>query len=207
MRKTLYFLVIVIILGLGWYLASPLFIEKEINDDFPLANITEEDREDVLSDLEGFDLPSVDEMKKMNSEEVRKLEEEILEESGKKENVVDEEMSDEPKVLLSGMFVDQDSFHKGSGEASIYELEDGSKVLRFENFEVTNGPDLRVLLSGSSSLSSSSDLGDYVELSKLKGNKGNQNYDISSDVDLSKYKSVVIYCKPFHVIFSTASLN
>ncbi|MEM7336152.1 MAG: DM13 domain-containing protein, partial [Chloroflexota bacterium] len=48
---------------------------------------------------------------------------------------------------------------------------------------------------------------DYIDLGSLKGNMGNQNYEIPADVDLSQFQSIVIYCQPFHVVFSTATLN
>ena len=47
----------------------------------------------------------------------------------------------------------------------------------------------------------------YVDLGKLKGNKGNQNYEIPDDVDIASMRSVTIYCKPFQVIFSVAPLQ
>jgi len=74
---------------------------------------------------------------------------------------------------------------------------------------VTNGPDLRVLLVGHTDPKTRDDVmdGDYVELDNLKGNKGNQNYELSADIDITAYQSVVIYCKPFHVVFSTALLQ
>lgn len=123
--------------------------------------------------------------------------------------VMEEPMPDqasEAALLLNGEFRDADSFHMGSGLATIYELASG-RVLRFENFDVTNGPDLRVLLSTNPNPTSRDDIGDYVDLGSLKGNQGNQNYDIPADLDLSQYQSVVIYCMPFHVVFSVASLN
>ena len=85
----------------------------------------------------------------------------------------------------------------------------GEYLLRLEEFKVTNGPDLRVLLSAHPDPMSRSEVKDdgYVELGKLKGNIGNQNYEIPSGVDISGYRSVVIYCKPFHVIFSVAPLS
>ena len=46
----------------------------------------------------------------------------------------------------------------------------------------------------------------YLDLGKLKGNRGNQNYPIPADVDISIFNSVVIYCKPFAVVFSVATL-
>jgi hypothetical protein len=48
---------------------------------------------------------------------------------------------------------------------------------------------------------------DQVELGQLKGNVGNQNYEIPAEIDLSLYQSVVIYCLPFQVVFSTATLD
>jgi hypothetical protein len=64
-----------------------------------------------------------------------------------------------------------------------------------------------VLLATGSAPTGSADLGEYIDLGSLKGNMGNQNYDIPSGTDLSQYNSVVIYCKPFHVVFATAPLN
>jgi hypothetical protein len=101
-----------------------------------------------------------------------------------------------------------DSFHQGSGQATIYQLPEGGHVLRFEEFDVTNGPDLHVILVKNPSPVSSADVGDdYIDLGSLKGNIGNQNYDIPAGVDLSQYQSVVIYCVPFHVVFATATQN
>ena len=111
--------------------------------------------------------------------------------------------------LKEGEFEDQDSFHKGSGQAAIYQGPDGSRVLRLENLDVTNGPDLHVILTPNKDPNSQGDVKTtgWVDLGKLKGNKGNQNYPIPADVDVSIQGSVVIYCKPFHVIFSVATLS
>jgi hypothetical protein len=79
--------------------------------------------------------------------------------------------------------------------------------LRFEDFSVTNGPDLHVLLAVDPAPASREDLGDYVDLGSLKGNLGSQNYEIPPGTDLSQFKSVVIYCVPFHVVFATATLG
>ena len=120
----------------------------------------------------------------------------------------DETMPDEPTVLAMGEFIEIDRIHSGEGMATIYELPDGSRVLRFENFRVTNGPDLHVILTTSADPRSRSEVGDdYVDLGQLKGNVGNQNYEIPADVDLESIQSVVIYCQPFHVVFSTATLS
>ena len=115
----------------------------------------------------------------------------------------------QPVALSSGEFRDADSFHRGSGDATIYRLPDGSHLLRLEDFEVTNGPDLRVLLARPNDPQSRDELhaAGYTHLAKLKGNKGNQNYEIPADIDPSGVGSIIIYCMPFQVIFSVAPLE
>ena len=112
-------------------------------------------------------------------------------------------------ALKTGEFKDADSFHRGEGQATIYRGADGSHLLRLESLDVTNGPDLHVILSPHADPDNPGQVKTegYVDLGKLKGNRGNQNYPIPSDVDIGSYSSVVIYCKPFSVVFSVASLN
>lgn len=110
---------------------------------------------------------------------------------------------------LGGRFVDADGSHKGEGRVMIITQADGRRILRFEDFKVTNGPDLYVYLSGHPAPRSTAQLhgaGDF-EIARLKGNVGNQNYELPADLDLSQFKSVVIYCKRFTTVFSTAELT
>jgi len=80
--------------------------------------------------------------------------------------------------------------------------------LRLDTFKVTNGPDLRVILTKAASPKTSAEVqAGYVEVAKLKGNVGSQNYELPANLALDDYKTVVIYCKPFHVVFATASLQ
>ena len=111
--------------------------------------------------------------------------------------------------LKEGQFEDQDRVHKGSGTATIYRGPDGSYLLRLENFDVTNGPDLHVILTPKRDPDSHGDVNTSgsADLGKLKGNRGNQNYPIPADVDVAAQGSVVIYCVPFQVIFSVATLE
>ncbi len=116
------------------------------------------------------------------------------------------EMTD-PVIVSNGSFIQIDAIHGAEGSATIYQLPDGARILRFEDFRSTNGPDLHVILSADPDPRTHDALGeDYVELGRLKGNVGNQNYDVPAEVDLSLYQSVVIYCVPFQVVFSTATL-
>ena len=115
----------------------------------------------------------------------------------------------EATVIKAGEFTDADSRHKGEGTGKIYRLSDGSHVFRLESLRVTNGPDLHVILSPHPDPDSREAVKEegYVDLGKLKGNIGNQNYPIPEGIDASTFNSAVIYCKPFHVIFSVAVLR
>lgn len=95
--------------------------------------------------------------------------------------------------------------HGTSGSALIVAQPDGSLVLRLENLDTDNGPDLRVLLSPAAGGEEDYETG-AVELGALKGNKGNQNYDIPAGTDLSAIGSVVIWCERFSVAFGSAEL-
>ena len=85
--------------------------------------------------------------------------------------------------------------------AKVIPLQDGSNILRLEDLRVTNGPDLYVYLATDKSSS------DFVNVGKLKANNGNQNYDVPTETDLTKYNTVLIWCRPFSVLFGSAELE
>ncbi|MGQ0550737.1 MAG: DM13 domain-containing protein [Armatimonadota bacterium] len=116
--------------------------------------------------------------------------------------------STQPVFIATGKFAGTDDVHKGEGKALIVQLPTGQRFLRFEEFKVTNGPDLYVYLSGHSSPRNRAQLhdGGAFEIGLLKGNIGNQNYELPATVDPTKYRSVVIYCKRFSVLFASAEL-
>ncbi|MCB0165178.1 MAG: DM13 domain-containing protein [Anaerolineae bacterium] len=169
--------------------------------------------EQEIGDQLSFELPKAEQLAKMPEEELKQMETEIIAASAEMpDKAMDDPMPAEaaggPVAVVQGQFKEADSFHQGSGSATIYQLPDGSHVLRFEDFMATNGPDLHVLLTKHPAPASGSDImEDYIDLGSLKGNIGNQNYDIPADVDVSQYQSVVIYCMPFHVVFATATLG
>ena len=183
---------LVVIGAVSWYLASPLLFDRTVDETLP------------------FEIPSAEELAQMPEAKRKEMEAEVMETAAAMpDKAMDEAMpaSDQPVVLQRGQFVDIDNLHKGSGTATVLQLSDGSRILRFEDFAVTNGPDLHVLLASAGAPTSRDDLGEYVDLGALKGNKGNQNYEIPASVSLEAYQSIVIYCKPFHVVFSTATLS
>lgn len=116
---------------------------------------------------------------------------------------------DAKKKLGEGQFRDADRGHRGKGTATILEGADGKRVVELSNFKVTAGPDLEVWLSAHGDIKRASDVtkNAYVSLGRLKRSSGDQSYDIPADVDLSKFKSVVIWCEDYSVLFSPATLS
>jgi hypothetical protein len=111
-----------------------------------------------------------------------------------------------PAPLLAG------DFHKGahdtSGMAAIYSGSDGSQTLRLTNFKTSNGPDVHVYLVAANDATDSDMVtkAGFTDLGSLKGNEGDQNYEVPAGVNLAKYRAVTIWCKRFSVNFGTAPL-
>ena len=106
-------------------------------------------------------------------------------------------------TLRTGSFIGVgDGIHNAEGEAKIIPFQDGdNNILRLEKLRVTNGPDLYVYLATDKTAS------DFVNIGKLKANNGNQNYDIPAGTDLTKYDTVLIWCRPFSVLFGSAEIS
>ena len=187
---TVSLVVLVALVVAGWWLLSPLFLETTVDEEFPHAATAEIPAEMTMAEVE------------MTMATMAKMDQPSLAEPMP-------EVALGPVAVASGSFRDADSFHRGSGKATIFRTVEGQHVLRFEDFRVTNGPDLRVLLATPNNPQTRAELqaGGYVHLAKLKGNVGNQNYEIPPDVDFATDGSVIIYCMPFKVIFSVAPLQ
>jgi hypothetical protein len=99
--------------------------------------------------------------------------------------------------------------HETKGMATIHQLPDGKRVLRFTDFQTSNGPDVQVYLGMAPDASDNETVtkAGFYHVGPLKGNIGDQNYDLPSDLDLSKYHSVTIWCRRFGVNFGTAPLT
>jgi len=99
--------------------------------------------------------------------------------------------------------------HETKGMASIYKLPDGKQVLRFSGFETSNGPDVQVYLVAAADAKDNETVtkAGFIRVADLKGNMGDQNYDLPSGVDLNKYRAVTIWCRRFGVNFATAPLT
>ncbi len=191
MRTTTIFLGVIIIISLT--VAITLVIGKSqisfgsSSDVQKFMNMTEEER--------------VQAAKNMTQEEKQM----VMNEFSKKNSTVSENMTtamkNNTKPLMGNFVGSGDGFHKVAGLAKVLTLADGKTFLRLENLKATNGPDLYVYLSTGKGVS------DIVNLGKLKGNIGNQNYEIPTGTDLTKYKTVLIWCKAFSTLFGSAKLG
>jgi hypothetical protein len=99
--------------------------------------------------------------------------------------------------------------HPTEGTATIYQMGDGSRVLRLTRFSTSNGPDVHVYMVAADDAKDAETVekAGFVDLGVIKGNIGNQNYTLTSDLDLAKYRAVSIWCKRFSVNFGAAALR
>jgi hypothetical protein len=111
------------------------------------------------------------------------------------------------EILESGTFYGV--MHPTTGTATIYHLGDGDHILRFTNFRTSNGPDVHVYLVAADDARDNVSVkrAGFIDLGSIKGNIGDQNYALGSDVDLSKYRTVSVWCKRFSINFGVAPLR
>ncbi len=163
-------------LAFGFFGIQSAFIDNEVDEAGPVFNSATEDEI-------------------VESDEFQEAMEEA--EENRTESDEDMPMPGEIVTLVSGDF-SGNSRYVINGEAVV--LNDGTdqRFLRFQNFDSSNGPDLKVYLRAES--------GDFVSLGDLKGNIGDQNYEIPTDVDLDEFSTVEIWCERFGVGFGQAEL-
>ena len=118
-------------------------------------------------------------------------------------------LSSEPEALYTGKL--EGKAHPTSGRATIYKSADGMQYLRLTDFTTSNGPDVHVVLVRADDKALGQEIVkgelEHVELGTLKGNQGDQNYDLPAATDLNQYQAVAIYCERFHAIFGVARLE
>jgi hypothetical protein len=208
---------IIIIIGVSaFYLASPLFISTEIDE--PLPEGAEVPAPPPSNQFQEFMAMSEEERIEAGNQMDEQEKNQIMLEFARMNNSIDESMAqinqpiseqqssqignETSDLLLTGSFVGVgDGIHDAQGIAKVIPIEGGGDVLRLEDLVVTNGPDLYVYLSTDKSAS------DFMNLGRLKANIGNQNYPIPVGTDLSKYDTVLIWCRAFSVLFGSADLK
>ena len=109
--------------------------------------------------------------------------------------------------IASGRF--RSGAHETAGQATVYDMGGGKRVLRLTQFRTSNGPDVHVYVVAAPNVTDDDVVkrADVIDLGAIKGNRGNQNYELPADTDLSKYRSVSIWCKRFGVNFGSARLG
>lgn len=112
-----------------------------------------------------------------------------------------------PQALVSGRFYG--IMHPTEGTATIYQMGDGPRVLRLTSFRTSNGPDVHVYMVAADDAKDAATVqqAGFIDLGVIKGNIGDQNYTLSGDLDLGKYRAVSIWCKRFSVNFGAAALK
>ena len=131
------------------------------------------------------------------------------------ERLVTNRRVDEPFPTIndsSTQILESGTFHSGThptgGTATIYRIENGSRVLRFTNFETSNGPDVHIYMVAAEDARDDASVlsAAFVDLGIIKGNIGDQNYPLGPDLDLAKYRTVSVWCKRFSKNFGAAPL-
>jgi hypothetical protein len=194
-----------IAIPLAVYTVLPLFINTEINE--PLPTLSDENN-DAAAIQEFNRFMEMDEQERrerghqMNNEETDMVMIGAAQTNGTTVNEGMTTIGQEASTLYVGEFIGvKDGIHNAEGQVKVLKLNDGTSFLRLEDFRATNGPDLYVYLSVDKSSS------DFVNLGRLKGNAGNQNYEIPEGTDHSKYDSALIWCQAFSVLFGSAELE
>jgi hypothetical protein len=208
-KKTIVIIVIAIVaiaIPLAVYTVSPLFINTEINE--PLPTVSNENNNDAaaIREFNKF-MEMVEQERRERGHQMGNEERDMIMIGAAQTTgtTVNEEMTtigQEASTLYVGEFVGvNDGIHNAEGQVKALRLNDSTNFLRLEDFKATNGPDLYVYLSTDKSAF------DFVNLGRLKGNIGDQNYEIPEGTDLSKYTTVLIWCQAFSVLFGSAELE
>jgi hypothetical protein len=208
-KKTITIIVIAIAaiaIPLAVYTVSPLLINTETNEPLPTLN-NENNDEAAIQEFNRF-MEMGEQERRERGHEMGNEERDMIMIGAAQSNgtTVSEGMTtivgQEASAAYTGEFVGvNDGIHNAEGQVKVLRLNDSTNFLRLEDFKATNGPDLYVYLSVDKSAS------DFVNLGRLKGNVGNQNYEIPEGTDLSKYTTVLIWCQAFSVLFGSADLE
>jgi hypothetical protein len=224
----------VVALPVAWYLISPLFINQVVDEPLPTVAVAANATEPAMAATDDAMMAATDIAVAMATGEMAtmamatdamatdSMATEVMATDAMATEVMATSMAENATatevpvtateaptttVLAVGDFYNV--VHEGHGQATVFQFTDGSRVLRLEDFEVLNGPELHVYLVPIDPVPQSGgvEIEGSVDLGNLKGNIGSQNYDLPPDLDLSQFRSVVIWCQPFRVPFIAAPLG
>lgn len=197
-----------IAIPVGIYTVSPLLVNTTVDEPFPNLRGGNNNDTAALQEFKEFMAMSEEERAEKGQHISSEQREMIMKGAAQSEVIiVDDEMTEAMNTngqasAYTGAFVGvNDGIHNAEGRVVVIPLgDDGRSILRLEDFKSTNGPDLYVYLSTDKAAS------DFVNLGRLKGNMGNQNYEIPEGTDFEKYDTVLIWCKAFSVLFGSAEI-
>jgi hypothetical protein len=190
-------IIAVIVIAIGTYTISPLFINTSIDEPLP----------DTSRNIgfEEFMKLSENERATIGKDMAQEEKDNIMRVFAQENSTINDEMTipeNQTNNMLAGNLIDAgDGFHMASGQVKVLQIPDGTQILRFENLDITNGPDLYVYLATDTTAK------DFVSLGRLKGNIGNQNYPIPENTDFEKYNTVLIWCQAFSTLFGSSKLS
>jgi Electron transfer DM13 len=190
-------IIAVIAIAIATYTISPLFINTSIDEPLPDTS--------PKVGFEEFMKLSEDERATIGKDMTQEEKDNIMKVFAQENSTINDEMAipkNQTNNMLAGNLIDAgDGFHMASGQVKVLQIPDGTQILRFENLDVTNGPDLYVYLATDTTAK------DFVSLGRLKGNMGNQNYPIPENIDFEKYNKVLIWCQAFSTLFGSSKLS
>lgn len=187
-RRSIFIGTAVAAVAVLWYLFRPeaLIIDKTVNEAFPAAD-------HAVSAAMAESPATAEPASAMAAESHARAQRSMA--------------TDDPVKLVSGRF--HSNAHETKGLAAIYRLADGRRMLRLTDFTTSRGPDVRVYLvaAGDVQDEGTAKRAGFVDLGALKGNIGDQNYEVPASLDLSQYRAVSIWCRRFSVNFGAAPLG
>jgi electron transfer DM13 len=211
-RRSILSVTVVVAVGVLWYLFRPeaLIVNRRVNEPFPAVAQAMSSMQDSIQSANHAMSSMQDSIQSANHDMSSMGGSPAMAQSaaGTDHSAMEQPAmaAEDPATLSSGRF--HSNAHPTSGLATIYRLPDGGRVLRLTQFATSNGPDVRVYLvaAGDVQDEAAAKQAGIVDLGALKGNIGDQNYDVPADLDLTKYRAVSIWCRRFSVNFGAAPL-
>lgn len=190
-------------LAFGYFGIHTAFIDDVVDEDGPVFTVVPDGVDETAAAAQDT-TTDADEMADEEADD-EMAEEEMADEEMADDEMAEDEATDEeastPGEIVTIYDGDFTSLSRYTVTGDAFVLNNGTeqRFLRFENFDSSNGPDLKVYLRAEN--------GDFVNLGTLSGNIGNQNYEIPVDVDLDVFSTVEIWCERFSVGFGEAFLS
>jgi hypothetical protein len=201
MKKILIIVIVILIIWFAYYAISPLFRVVEVDDSLPENIIEPIDDSDEALPQGGVENLRDDQKKEMEEilKDMNKIVPPTMNDTDPAPEEPDEQNDEDVDSLPASSAVMNTTGHPATGSVRVLQTAEGT-VIRYEDFETINGPNLHIYLANDL------DAEDYFDLGEIKGTRGNINYTIPNEVDIADYKYVMYWCVPFGVLFNYAEI-